>query len=52
MVNLRTYTEEAVKMLGSTTVEVKYGEQCTHLAVHVVDGKGSNLLGRDWLNII
>ena len=50
MVNLRTYTGEAVKMLGSTTVEVKYGEQCTHLTVHVVDGKGPNLLGRDWLN--
>ena len=26
VVNLRTYTGEAVKMLGSTTVEVKYGE--------------------------
>jgi len=50
MVNLRTYTGEAVKMLSSTTVEVKYGEQCTHLTVHVVDGKGPNLLGRDWLN--
>jgi len=49
MVNLRTFTGEAVKMLGSTTVEVKYGEQCTHLTVHVVDGKGPNLLGRDWL---
>ena len=28
LVNLRTYTGEAVKMLGSTTVEVKYGEKC------------------------
>ena len=38
-----------MKILESTTVEVKYGEQCTHLIVHVVDGEGPNLLGRDWL---
>ena len=44
---MKTYTGEAVKMLGSTTVKVKYGEQCTHLIVHVVDGKGPNLLGRN-----
>jgi len=39
-------------MLGTcnTTVEVKYSEQCTHLTVHVVDGKRPNLLGKDWLN--
>ena len=50
VVNLRIYTGEAVKMLGSTTVEVKYGEKCIHLSVHVVEGKGPNLLGKDWLS--
>ena len=50
MVNLRTYTGEAVKMLGSNTVKVKYGEQRTHLTVYVVDGKGPNLLGRDYFS--
>jgi len=29
----RKYTGESVKILGITTVEVKYGEQCTHLTV-------------------
>ena len=29
---------------------MKYGEQYTHLTVHVIDGKGPNLLRRDWLN--
>ena len=50
VVNLRTYTGEAVKMLGSTTVEVKYGEKCIHLTVYVVEEKGPNLLGIDWLS--
>ena len=50
VVNLRTYTGEAVRMLGSTTVKVKYGEKCIHLTVYVVEGKGPNLLGRDWLS--
>lgn len=49
-VELRTYTGEAVKILGSTTVEAKYGEQNLQLIVHVVDGQGPNLLGRDWLS--
>ena len=49
-VQLRTYTGEAVKILGSTTVQAKYGEQNLQLIVHVVDGQGPNLLGRDWLS--
>ena len=49
-VQLRTYTGEAVKILGSTTVQAKYGEQNLQLIVHVVDGQGSNLLERDWLS--
>ena len=38
-----------MKILGSTTVQAKYGEQSLQLIVHVVDGQGPNLLGRDWL---
>ena len=39
-----------MKILGSTTVQAKYGEQNLQLIVHVVDGQGPNLLGRDWLS--
>ena len=46
---LRTYTGQLVEILGTTTVQAKYGEQLLQLPVHVVDGGGPNLLGRDWL---
>ena len=46
---LRTYTGESVEIMGRVTVKVKYGEQLLQLPVHVIDGDGPNLLGRDWL---
>ena len=46
---LWTYTGQLVEILGTTTVQAKYGEQLLQLPVHVVDEGGSNLLGRDWL---
>ena len=46
---LRTYTGQLVETLGTTTVQAKYDEQLLQLPVHVVDGGGPNLLGRDWL---
>jgi len=48
-IKLRMYTGEPVKILGTTAVEAIYGEQNLSLIVHVVDGQGPNLLGRDWL---
>ena len=39
-VQLPTYTGEAVKILGSTTVQAKYGKQSLQLIVHVIDGQG------------
>ena len=35
--------------MGTVTVQAKYGEQLLQLPVHVIDGDGPNLLGRDWL---
>ena len=49
-VGLRTCTGEPVKIMGSTAVDAKYGEQDLNLIVHVVDGQGLNSLGRDWLS--
>ena len=46
---LQTYTGQLVEILGTTTVQAKYGEQLLQLPVHVVNGEGPNLLGRDWL---
>ena len=48
-VQLKTYTGEAVCILGTAKVQVNYGEQNYQLLVYVVDGKGPNLMGRDWL---
>lgn len=46
-VKLKTYTGEAVQILGTAHVDAKYGEVEHKLIIHVVDGKGPNLLGRD-----
>ncbi|ORU94825.1 MAG: hypothetical protein A6F71_09745 [Cycloclasticus sp. symbiont of Poecilosclerida sp. M] len=44
-VQLKTYTGESIRILGTVTVQVE-GQQ---LLIHVVDGEGPNLLGRDWI---
>ena len=46
---LRTYSGEQLVILGQLEVEVQYGAQRAHLPLCVVHGKGSSLLGRDWL---
>ena len=52
LVNLRTYTGEAVTVLGTAEVEVVYKDQVNKLPLLVVDGNGPTLLGRDWLACI
>ena len=49
-VKLKTYTGELVGILGTAKVEVTHGEVKHNLVIHVVDGKGPNLMGRDWLS--
>ena len=49
-VKLKTYTGELVGILGTAKVEVTRGEVKHNLVIHVVDGKGPNLMGRDWLS--
>ena len=43
-VQLKTYTEEVVKILGEAKVTVNYGEQTQQLVVYVVNGNGPNLM--------
>ena len=53
-VRLRTYTDEAVTVLGELhNLTVRYQSQCvTGLSLIVVKGHGVNLLGRNWLRRI
>ena len=50
--NLRTYTGEAIKVVGAIDVDVEYEGQQAKLNLVIVDGTGPSLLGRDWLHQI
>ena len=49
---LRSYLGEKIPLLGSTRVNIKYGDQSADVQVLVVQGKRANLFGRDWLKEI
>ena len=49
---LKTYTSEAVTVLGEAMIEVQYQEQVKSLPLVVVQGSGPALFGRNWLNVI
>uniref|UniRef100_A0A1I8IVK4 CCHC-type domain-containing protein n=1 Tax=Macrostomum lignano TaxID=282301 RepID=A0A1I8IVK4_9PLAT len=46
---LRTYSGEPVPLLGKITVRVQAAGAAKELPLLVVEGSGSNLIGRDWL---
>ena len=46
---LRTYSGEPHSVLGVINVEVHYKQQKESLKLTIISGKGSSLLGRDWL---
>lgn len=48
-VHLKTYTGERLPVLGVTEVVAEYKQQTESLQLHVVDGTGPSLFGRDWL---
>ena len=48
-IQLKTYTNEKLSVLGQNDVTVRYGDQVQKLIITVVDGNGPSLLGRDWL---
>ena len=47
-IQLKTYTNEKLSVLGQHDVTVRYGDQVQKLIITVVDGNGPSLLGRDW----
>ena len=49
---LHTYSAEPLTVLGQMSVEVKYNHYVGTHNLTVVKGKGSSLLGRDWLKMI
>ena len=46
-VKLKTYTGEAITLLGKVPVKVSYGNHEGDLTVQVVAGEGPDLFGRD-----
>lgn len=46
---LRTYTGQEIPVKGALEVEVEHNGQCKKLALIVTEGRGPNLLGRNWL---
>ena len=50
--NLRTYTGEAMKVIGKFPVTATYANQSKALTLYIVPGNGPTLLGREWLQHI
>ena len=46
---LFTYTDEQIKVLGSTKVKAEHNGQTADLTLVVTEGSGPSLLGRNWL---
>ena len=49
---LKTYTGEALEIIGQALVEVTYQDQTTKLPLQILKGNGLNLFGRNWLKNI
>ena len=50
--HLKTYTGQAIDVIGQITVTATYSQQEKELKLYVVRGQGPSLLGRDWLHEI
>ena len=48
-VRLKTYTGEKLPVLGVTEVIAEYKQQSERMQLHVGDGTGPSLFGREWL---
>ena len=51
-IQLRTYTGQPIRVLGRLPVQAEYMEKLVDVCVHVVEGDGPNLMGRDWLSLL
>ena len=48
---MKTYTGEALEIIGQALVEVTYQDQTTKLSLQILKGNGPNLFGRNWLKL-
>lgn len=48
-VKLKSYTGQVIPVLGSASLQARYGTQQVAVVVQVVEGDRPNLLGRNWL---
>ena len=51
-IQLRTYTGQPIRVLGMLPVQAEYMGKLVDVCVHVVEGDGPNLMGRDWLSLL
>ena len=49
---LKSYSGELIPVFGQVAVKVNYGQLECELCVHVVDGDGPDLMGRDWIKAL
>jgi hypothetical protein len=49
---LSTYTAEPIRVMGKINVQVKYKGYVGNHDLHIIEGNGPTLLGRDWLSRI
>ena len=49
---IKTYSGERLDVLGKASVTVEYKNRVAGLPVYVLKGRGSNLMGRNWLGHI
>ena len=52
-IKIKTYSNESLPILGMLCVDVIVNDHSyTNLKLYVLEGSGTNLLARDWLNLI
>lgn len=51
-IKLRTYTGEALDVIGQASVQVTCQNQIANLPLQIIKGKGPSLFGRNWLRNI
>lgn len=49
---LRSYTGETIQVFGQVPVVVNFGHKQSELYIHVVEGEGPDLMGRDWMSVL
>ena len=51
-IKLTTYAGELLNVIGKVDIEVSYEGQNARVPLHVLEGNGPSLMGRNWLHRI